>query len=242
MGPLLIRCVIADKHALVRECIRETLTQSDAIRILADFGDAKEAAEEAVNLGVDILLIDATISGPDPYEAARWARKQNRQLRVVFLAANGEEELVIEAIKAGADGFVEKSSGYSELVVAIERVHRGHKYMPSADRFIGNPKLISRINQLTSRENEIFKLLAEGNTVKEIAIMLSISVKTVEVHKFNTYQKLGCHNKAQLVMYAVARGVVLIPSMGSTVGLTTCGQAACCCGSGKPCMVASIAS
>ena len=228
----MIRCVIADKHTLLRECVRETLAKSDTIRVLADFGDAREAAEEAVNLGVDILLLDATIPGPNPYDAARWARQQHRTLRVIFLAANGEEEHVIEAVKAGADGVVELTASCAELQVAIERVHRGTKYMPAADRFIGNPAMVSKIDQLTPREREVFKLLAEGNTVKEIAIMLGISVKTVEVHKFNTYQKLGVHNKAQLVMYAIARRVVFASSIlpVQSKGRTACGETTCCCG------------
>lgn len=212
----MISCIIAEDHTLFRECVRESLEASNRIKIIADYGNAREAAEEAIRRKADVLLLDIMMSGPSSFDSARWARKENRLLKVIFVTGSMEDVHLIEAIRCGAHGYVEKAAGLNELRTAIERVYRGDKYLPAADRLIGKVQMVPRISMLTPRERDVFKLLAEGNTAKEIALMLDISVKTVEVHKFNLMQKLDIHNKAQLVKYAITYKVIPVTSMAVT--------------------------
>lgn len=204
---------MADKHVLFRECLRDAFESSPTIRILQHFSDSQEAAEHAVGCNADVLLLGIRTYGTNSFDAARWAKKERHNLKVIFLTDSTADEHVYEAINLGAHGYVNKNCPRNELQLAIEKVHRGEKYIPMAERFVSNPRRIEGIYQLTKRERQVLKLLAEGNTVKEAAILMDLSAKTIEVHKYNVFKKLNIHNKVQLVIYAISHKVLTVEAV-----------------------------
>jgi two-component system, NarL family, response regulator NreC len=205
-----IRCVIADDHSLVRQALRETLELDGGIHFVGAFDDARQAAECAVRERADVLILDVSMPGYSPFDASRYAKKELPNLKIVFLSGYDDDVYVRRAIESGAHAYVLKSSERQELKIAIEKAHRGEKHIPMADRFFGHPVSRSDADQLTMREREILKLLAQGETVKGIAVLLGLSGKTVEAHKTNLMRKLDLHNKAQLVQYAVAHKIIFV--------------------------------
>jgi len=198
---------MADDHVLVREILCKIMEQTSTIRIIGDHGDAREAAEHAVDQKVDVLILDVNIPGADPFEAARWAKSSHFPLKVMFLTGSTEEEHILNAVEAGASAYLTKTCGFDELQKVIAKIYRGDSHFSILPRFIGHEHSAA-FHRLSPRQNEVLKMLAEGNSVKEISILLGLSAKTVEVHKSTLMEKIGCHNKVQLVMYAVRHKLV----------------------------------
>ena len=203
----MIRCVMADDHVLIREVLCKVMEQTSTIRIVGDHGDAREAAEHAVDQKVDVLILDVNIPGADPFEAARWAKSSHFPLKVMFLTGSTEEEHILNAVEAGASAYLTKTCGFDELQKVITKIYRGDSHFSILPRFTGHEHSAG-FHRLSPRQNEVLKMLAEGNSVKEISILLGLSAKTVEVHKSTLMEKIGCHNKVQLVMYAVRHKLV----------------------------------
>jgi DNA-binding NarL/FixJ family response regulator len=203
----MIRCVMADDHVLVREILCKIMEQTSTIRIIGDHGDAREAAEHAVDQKADVLILDVNIPGTDPFEAARWAKSSHFPLKVMFLTGSTEEEHILNAVEAGASAYLTKTCGFDELQKVIAKIYRGDSHFSILPRFTGHEHSAG-FHRLSPRQNEVLKMLAEGNSVKEISILLGLSAKTVEVHKSTLMEKIGCHNKVQLVMYAVRHKLV----------------------------------
>jgi DNA-binding NarL/FixJ family response regulator len=185
------------------------MEQTSTIRIVGDYGDAREAAEYAVDQKVDVLILAVNIPGSSPFEAARWAKASRFPLKTIFLTGSTEEEHVLNAVEAGASAYLVKTCGLEELEHAIAKVHRGDPHLPILPNFVGHTHT-QGFQRLSPRQTEVLKLLAEGNSVKEVSILLGLSAKTVEVHKSNLMERLGIHNKVQLVMYAVRHKVVAV--------------------------------
>jgi two-component system response regulator NreC len=205
-----IRCVLADDHILVRDAISASLDRETDFECLKVFGDAREAAEYAVTEGAHVLILDVAMPGLSPFDAARMAMKARPELKVIFLSGHDDDDFVLHAIEAGAHAYVLKSGPADELKIAIRKAYRGEKHLPLAERFFEQGEMVLRRDGLTAREREVLKLLAEGNTVRDIALGLDLSVKTIETHKTNMMRKLGLHNKAQLVQYAVAQKLIVV--------------------------------
>ncbi len=205
----MIRCVLADDHVLARELLCKAMEQTSTIRIVGDYGDAREAAEYAVDQKVDVLILAVNIPGSSPFEAARWAKASHFPLKTLFLTGSTEEEHVLNAIEAGASGYLIKTCGLDDLQRTIIKVHQGEKHIAIKPRLVGHSHSAG-YHRLSPRQTEVLKLLAEGNSVKEVSILLGLSAKTVEVHKSNLMERLGIHNKVQLVMYAVRHKVVAV--------------------------------
>ena len=154
------------------------------------------------------------------FEAARHIKKTRPETKVLFLTMYEDEDYLVQCLEVGASGYVLKDTPAPQLVSAVRDVYKGGKYLSSqvlgklVEDFrsrVRDQKMRPRISTLTPREREILKLLAEGNSVKEIAVLLGLSVKTVEAHKFNLMRKLDIHNKAQLVTYAIQKSIIKIP-------------------------------
>jgi two-component system, NarL family, response regulator NreC len=207
---VLIRCVIADDHILVRQALLEVLARDGDIHFVGAFDDAGQAAACAVRERADVLILDVAMPGYSPFDASRLAKKSIPTLKVVFLSGYSDDIYVRRAIEAGAHAYVLKSSERQELKIAIEKAHRGEKHIPMADRFFNRPIGESVSDYLTMREREVLKLLAQGKTVKDVAIILGLSGKTVEAHKSNLMRKLDLHNKAELVQYAIAHKIIFV--------------------------------
>lgn len=210
-----IRVLIVDDHAILREGIRSLLASHDDIEVVGEASDGREAADKARQLNPDVILMDVAMPLMDGLEATRRIRKDNPRIKVLILTQYDNKEYVLSSIKAGASGCVPKRVVASELVSAIRAVHSGDSFLyPSAAKFLIEDYL-QRVEEdpydrLTEREREILKLVAEGRTNREIADMLSISVKTVLGHRTSLMEKLDIHNRTELIKYAIRKGLISV--------------------------------
>jgi len=212
-----IRVLITDDHALFRQGIRTLLAAEPDLEIAGEAKDATEAVNLSRQNRPDVVLMDIGMTGMSSFEATRVIRKERPETRVVFLSMYDDDEYLAECVSIGASGYILKESPAEQLLTAIREVHRGGSYL--------SPRLLTRLvddfrtqgrepvrqprfGTLTKREREILKMLAEGQSVKEIASAFDLSVKTVEAHKFNLMRKLDIHNKAQLVQYAIQKKII----------------------------------
>jgi two-component system, NarL family, response regulator NreC len=214
-----IRCLIADDHVLVRQGICRLLQDELDVDIVGEAGDAAEALKRVMELRPDIVLMDVSMPGLSSFEAARVIQSDFPRTRVIFLTMHEDQDYVMQGLQAGAAGYLLKDTPAAKLASVLRDVHRGGKFVSPEvlGGLIENGKLgvhdrprPSR-TALTPRETEIMKLLAEGNTVRKIAGILGLSLKTVEAHKFNLMRKLDIHNKAELVHCAIRKRIVKVP-------------------------------
>jgi two-component system, NarL family, response regulator NreC len=217
-----IRILLADDHTLFRQGMRTLLASEPDLEVVGEVATGTDAVARAQESRPDVLLMDIAMPGLSSFEAVRQIRRAQPETRVVFLTMYDDEDYLIEAMDAGASGYVLKDSPSLQLLSAIREVHRGGNYLSPrmlahlVDDFRSRVKTAERVprfSTLTAREKEVLKLLAEGNSVKEIACDLNLSVKTVEAHKFNLMRKLDIHNKAQLVQYAIQKKIIQLPAM-----------------------------
>lgn len=215
-----IRILLADDHTLFRQGVRKLLAAEPEIEIIGEAATGGDALEKAAQLRPDIVLLDIGMPGLSSFEAARQIRRQRPETKILFLTMYDDEDYLIEGMSVGAAGYVLKDSPAQQLVTAVRDVFRGGSYLSPrmlsqlVDDFrsrSGSAMRTPRFSTLTPREREVLKMLAEGLSVKEIAAGLSLSVKTIEAHKFNLMRKLDIHNKAQLVQYAIQKKIIQLP-------------------------------
>jgi two-component system, NarL family, response regulator NreC len=219
-----IRVLLTDDHTLFRQAIRTLLSAEPDLEVVAEAADATESVALARQVKPDVVLMDIGMAGMSSFEATRQIRRDRPETRVLFLSMYDDEDYLAECVEIGASGFVLKDSPAEQLLNGIREVHRGGSYL--------SPRLLTRLvdgfrlqgrgverpqrfGSLTKREREILKMLAEGQSVKEIATSFELSVKTVEAHKFNLMRKLDIHNKAQLVQYAIQKKVIRLAEFAS---------------------------
>ena len=214
-----IRWVIADDHALVRQGIRRLLQDENDVEVIGEAGDAAEALKSVMELRPDILLMDVGMPGFSSFEAARIIQRDLPGTRVVFLTMHEDQDYVMQGLQAGASGYLLKDTPAAKLISVLRDVHQGGKFVSPEvlgglidNGKLGQTPLRPAKSSLTPREQEVMKLLAEGNTVRKIAGMLGLSLKTIEAHKFNLMRKLDIHNKAELVHCAIRRKIVKVPA------------------------------
>jgi len=212
-----IKVLIVDDHTLVRDGIRALLALALDIEVVGEAANGKEAVEKAKELLPDVILMDLAMPIMGGLEATRRIRREFAGTKVLALTQYDDSEYVIPAIEAGARGFITKMSAFSELAAAIQAVHSGNSYLsPSAAA-----ALVEECQQkptadgdkdgyqhLTDREREVLKLVVEGYTARQIADMLVVSPKTVEWYKSSLMNKLGIHNRMDLIRFAIRKGVV----------------------------------
>lgn len=214
-----LRILLTDDHTLFRQGLKTLLDAEYDMQVVGEAQEGAEAVNKAAALQPDLVLMDIGMPGLASFDAVRQIRKQRPETKVMFLSMYDDEDYLQQCLAAGGSGYMLKDSPADQLVAAIREVRRGGKYL--------SPRVLSklvedfserdpaerfkpRINTLTPREREVLKLLAEGLSVKEIAVQLHLSTKTVEAHKFNLMRKLDVHNKAQLVTYAIKHKVISI--------------------------------
>lgn len=216
-----IRCIIVDDHTLFREGLRRVLEGEADLQVVGEAPDAMQGLDQVRRLRPDVVLMDIGMPGTSSFEAARQIDKDCPGTRLIFLTMHEDEEYLLQCLDVGAFGYILKDSPAPKLIGAVRDVSQGRKYL--SPQVLG--KLVddfrsraqgrrgqSRGASLTPREREVVKMIAEGNSVKEIAMMLGLSVKTIEAHKFNLMRKLDIHNKAQLVTYAIQKKIVKMPA------------------------------
>lgn len=220
-GKSQIRCILVDDHTLFREGLRRVLEAESDIKIVGEASNASEAVARVRELHPDVVLIDIGMPGMSSFEAARVITRESPGTRLIFLTMYEDEEYLLQCLDAGASGYILKDAPGPKLITAVREVSQGRKYL--SPQVLGKlvddlrarsqgPQIVARSSTLTPREREVVKMIAEGNSVKEIAAMLGLSVKTIEAHKFNLMRKLNIHNKAQLVTYAIQKKIVKMPA------------------------------
>lgn len=210
-----IRVLIVDDHAILREGIRALLAAHDDIEAVGEAADGREAVEKVQQLTPDVVLMDVAMPLMDGLEATRRIRKDNPKTKVLILTQYDNKEYILSSIKAGASGCVPKRVVTSELISAIRAVRLGDSFLhPSATKFLIEDYLQKveddPYDSLTDREREILKLVAEGRTNREIADLLSVSVKTVLGHRTSVMEKLDIHNRTELIKYAIRKGLISV--------------------------------
>ena len=215
-----IKCLLVDDHTLFRQGVRRLLESESDFEVVGEAADGGEAVEKARELRPDIVLMDIGMPGLSSFESARQIKKNRMETKILFLTMYEDEDYLVQCLEVGASGYVLKDTPAPQLLTAVKDVYKGGKYLSSqvlgklVEDFrsrVRDTRMRPRISTLTPREREILKLLAEGNSVKEIAVILGLSVKTVEAHKFNLMRKLDIHNKAQLVQYAIQKKIIRLP-------------------------------
>jgi two-component system response regulator NreC len=215
-----IRCVIVDDHELVRYGVRRLLEDNADFVVVAEAGDAAEALKLALQHRPDLVLLDIGMPGMSSFEASRLIEQHCPGTRVVYLTMHEDKDYVQQALRSGASGYLLKDTPTPALLRALREVRRGERsWSPQVLRQLkddrgrreGVASVPMRRSTLTMREREVMKLLAEGQTVRQAASALGVSVKTVEAHKFNLMRKLDIHNKAQLVTVAIQKKILPVP-------------------------------
>ena len=217
MTPLKTRVLLADDHALVRRGLRMVLDAEPDLEVVAEAGDGAEAITRGLAPEVDLVVLDITMPRMTGLQDASELHRRRPELRILMLSMHENERYLYESLKAGASGYVMKSVVDRDLVEACRAAMRGEKYLyPGAMTPLIRELLDSarddlpslREDPLTPRETEIVKLIAESYSTKQIAETLVISEKTVDRHRTNILEKLGMHDRVELVRYAIRRGLV----------------------------------
>ncbi|HET9599093.1 MAG TPA: response regulator transcription factor [Anaeromyxobacteraceae bacterium] len=211
-----IRVLIADDHAILREGVRALLATTDDIEVVGQAADGREAVDACRRLDPDVVLMDIAMPGLGGIEAALEIRKEGMRARVLVLSQYEDREYVRRLLKAGVSGYVLKKSAGSELAGAIRAVQRGGLVLdPEVARAAVDEASPAKgggdpYETLTDREKQVFRLVAEGKSNKEVADELGISVKTAMSHREHVMQKLDLHNRTELVKHALKLGVIRI--------------------------------
>ncbi len=215
----MIRVLLADDHTIVREGVRLCLEAMGDIEVVAEAEDGQMAVQLANQLRPDVAVVDLTMPRLNGVEAIRQIRRDLPETEVVVLSVHDSEPYVVQALRAGAAGYVLKRNAATELAAAIRAAHDGQAYLhPSIARRVIDDYL-SRIHsaedagaephdRLTPREREVLQLAAEGHTTRAIAGLLCLSTKTVEHHRASLMTKLGLRGQTELVKYAIRAGLV----------------------------------
>ena len=211
-----IRVLIADDHAIVREGIRLILAAHEDIEVAGEAQDGLETIKRVGELAPDVVLMDIAMPGLGGLEATIELAKTAPQSRVLVLTQYDDAEYIYRFLRAGAAGYVLKKSVGSDLVAAIRAVAQGKSYIDSmiADKVIRGylePEAASDqglYDRLSDREKTVFKLIAEGYTSRQIADTLVLSIKTVMTHRANIMEKLGIHNRSDLIKLAIRHGLI----------------------------------
>ena len=209
---------IVEDHTVVREGLRALLGSQGGMEVVGESAEGGEAVTKVCELKPDLVIMDLFIEGLNGIEAIERIRKKVPNIKILVLSMYGNEEYVVSAVKAGANGYLIKGSGISDIVEAISSLMKGNTFFsPSiaenidTARFVGKgggKSPTGRLGRLTPREKEVLQLIAEGRTSSQIAEDLFISVKTVETHRTNLMAKLDIHNTAGLTRFAVSVGLV----------------------------------
>jgi DNA-binding NarL/FixJ family response regulator len=212
-----IRILLADDHAVVRDGVRALLERQPDMAVVAEAGDGREAALLTEEYLPDVVVMDIGMPSLNGIEATRRILAAHPQVAVVILSMHQDESYVLRSLKAGAKGYLLKDSLRSDVLEAIRAVAKGRSFLTRKVSRMMQEDYIREMEQrgledsyelLTDREREVLQLAAEGKPNKEIAVLLNISLTTVETHRTHILQKLGLHSVPELILYAVRKGII----------------------------------
>lgn len=217
------KILIADDHALVREGIAAFLKLCDEVEVVAEASDGVEALEKTARFRPDIIIMDINMPKLGGLEATVEIKKLHPEIKVLVLTQYEDREYISRFLKAGVSGYLLKKAVGSDLIAALKAIMRGELYLYSsiatevvAGYLNGDREACTEnlYDKLSDREKQVLKLVAEGHTHKEVADMLTISVKTVMAHQTNIGEKLGIHTRAGLIKFAIQKGIIKIEMDG----------------------------
>jgi len=208
-----IRIVVADDHAIVREGLKQILGAQADFQVVAEASDGHEALKRVRELDFDVLLLDMSMPGKSGVELIKQVKAEKPKLRILVLTMHEEHQYAVRAIRAGASGYLTKEGASAQLVTAIRKVASGGAYISAevAEQLALNamPDATAAPHErLSDREFQVFRMIAEGKSVSEIADRLNLSVKTVSTHKANVLAKMGLSTQGELIRYALENDLV----------------------------------
>jgi DNA-binding NarL/FixJ family response regulator len=212
-----LKVLIADDHTVVRQGFRRIVQEQPGWEVVGEASNGREAVRLAVRVKPDVAVIDIAMPQLNGIEAVRQISKQLPLTRVVVLSMFADEPYVLRALQAGAQGYIVKDSADEDLVRAIREVASGKSFFSPAVtkvvldahlRKLADQGITDRFDSLSDREREVLQLVAEGHSGKEIAEILGISPTTVETHRNHIMEKLDLHSTAELILYAVRKGII----------------------------------
>lgn len=212
-----VRVMIADDHPLVRSGLRALLERDGEFEVIAEASDGNEAIDLAVQHKPEVILLDVGMPRLSGLDAAQGISQKLPSVHIVMLSMHSDEAYVLRALKAGARGYLLKASPEADVISAVRAVAAGNAWFsPSITRLLVEEYVVEARRRgvddsydlLSMREKEILRVLASGKNNREIADLLHISVATVETHRNNIFQKLHLHNLAELILYAVRKGLI----------------------------------
>jgi two-component system response regulator NreC len=212
-----VTILLADDHTMVRQGLRKVLEERPEWEVVAEASDGREAVRLAERHKPDVAIIDVAMPLLNGIETTRQITRRVPGTRVLVLSMHADEAYVTQILQAGATGYLLKDSADVDLMQAVGAVALGKSFFSPAIarvmlddyvRQLADKGVTDRYELLSSREREIFQLIAEGKTNKEIAALLSVSPSTVETHRAHIMEKLDLHSAAEIVLYAVRRGVI----------------------------------
>ena len=209
----MIRIVVCDDHTIVREGLKGILAAQPDFQVVAEASDGHEALKRVRELDFDVLLLDMSMPGKSGVELIKQVKAEKPKLRILVLTMHEEHQYAVRAIRAGASGYLTKEGASAQLVTALRKVASGGAYisaevaeqlalgaMPDANA--------APHEKLSDREFQVFRMIAEGKSVSEIADRLNLSVKTVSTHKANVLAKMGMSTQGELIRYALENDLV----------------------------------
>ncbi len=212
-----IRLLVADDHTLIRQGIVGLLDAQADMEVIGEAGSGEEAVREAIRISPDIVLMDIGMPGISGLDAIREIKQRAPKVQVLILTMHDREDYLFQALRAGASGYVLKGADIQDLLSAIRSVYQGDVYLyPTvtkkllADylRRVESGEDPAGYDSLTDRERGVLRLIAQGKTLPEIAQHLYLSPHTVQTHRDHIMKKLDLHNKAELIKYAIRKGLV----------------------------------
>jgi two-component system, NarL family, response regulator NreC len=213
----MIRILLADDHTVVRKGLRLLLENQPDFQVVGDAADGREAVAMAEQQRPDVMVMDVAMPVLNGIEAARQIGAKLPSIAIVFLSMHSDEGYVLKALKAGARAYLLKDSAEYDLISAVKAVSAGKAFFsPAISKMLAedyirqmrDQKVDDTFELLTTREREVLQLLAEGRSNKEVATFLELSPHTVETHRSNILEKLNLHTGAELILYAIRKGVV----------------------------------
>lgn len=214
-----IRVLLAEDYTIIRKGLRALLEKETGMEIAGEAEDGREAINKAGALCPDVVVMDIAMPGMNGLEATRQMKKRYPGIKIIILTVHPDEEYIFQTLRAGASGYLVKSAAPTDLTDAIRAVMKGESFLsPSISRTVIDAYIQKSDNTnekesafeiLTQREREIMQLIAEGLTTREIADKLCISIKTVETHRSHLKEKLNARNMAELIQYAVHKGLIV---------------------------------
>ena len=211
-----VKLFVVDDHAILREGLKMLLEDEEGMVVIGESDNGRDALHAIAECRPDVVIMDISMPSLNGLEATRRLKKDLPDIKVIILTMHDSEQFLIEALDAGACGYVAKRDAKLDLILAVKSVMKGRLFVsPSVSRAVSSEgkksvenSVLVRTEGLTSREREVLQLLSEGRSSRDIGVTLNISIRTVDVHRSNIMKKLGVHNTTGLIVQAIKEGII----------------------------------